>query len=839
MSPALWHTNSDLVLVFASSLGIMKRMIKRVFEVQAQLFSSLTFLVTPTLLVFAVLIQTSPANANTHQLESAKVAFEEGRFKEAHAHLNKISLQDVDPKRMALIEFFRGIIFFNQNAFKSAIQHLDKSLNLGTRLEDVAYYYRGLSYLKLNKSQEAFKSFGKVDKKETNTFLAQKTDYKIAEILFETKKYTEAKKAFKKLERKMRSSEFYPDILWALLKINNVKNRRLDSCYYARKLYKSHPNYEPIAHWGLRWEKNLVDGKPLNCKDTLSDQQDRIKRLQWMGASKKAYAELQMFQKSNEDEFIKDMTMAEYLVNEGMVQGAFDRLKKYYKIKEKQKDFDFITLFAKAASRSGEFQAATGIYLKAAKDFPGNKGRRAFFRAAFMSYQNQDYDGALRRFNKIAKRYPYTYWGKQANWYVPWIHYLKGNYQKSYDLLRAGLKNKRRKFHYNVSTSKVKYWMAMAMKKLGNTEAAKKLFVEVSQDEYFGYYSIASVQRLRDLVGSRGLASISNTDASTLHENWLPLFAKEEVSEDGIDLEQTPVKTRETYHAEWEKLPYMREYLDMGKPTQIYATLSEPEFRKHIERAEELAKVGMQELAKWELYSIEGRTTNREYLKTLMYTYYRNQIFHRSAYIGTRHFADDRKHLGLPIGKALWRFVYPRAYESNVLASGKLFHVPPEFVWSIMKAETNFRADAMSPVGARGLMQVMTHTGRKVAHMIGKEIEGPDLLKPEVSVEIGTRYLMRNLKKFDNNIALAAAAYNGGPHRVHKWLHQFGKLEMDEFIEHIPFTETRNYVKKVTRYFTLYNLIYNDNAEASAWLADNVNVYPEGTPPTRETWEVL
>ena len=62
---------------------------------------------------------------------------------------------------------------------------------------------------------------------------------------------------------------------------------------------------------------------------------------------------------------------------------------------------------------------------------------------------------------------------------------------------------------------------------------------------------------------------------------------------------------------------------------------------------------------------------------------------------------------------------------------------------------------------------------------------------------------------------------------------------MDEFIEHIPFLETRNYVKKVTRYYTLYNLIYNDNADATSWLAENVNVYPEGTPPTRETWEVL
>ncbi|MCJ8276231.1 MAG: lytic transglycosylase domain-containing protein, partial [Bdellovibrionales bacterium] len=212
---------------------------------------------------------------------------------------------------------------------------------------------------------------------------------------------------------------------------------------------------------------------------------------------------------------------------------------------------------------------------------------------------------------------------------------------------------------------------------------------------------------------------------------------------------------------------------------------------------------------------------------------------HRSAYIGTRHFAGVRTHLGLHLGASIWQFVYPRAYEDYVLAHSQKFAVPAEFIWSIMKAETNYRPDAISPVGAKGLMQVMTHTGRKVASLMGTEIQGEDLLKPHVSVKIGSRYLKRVLKKFKGKVPLAAAAYNGGPHRVHKWLSQFGHLEMDEFIEHIPFLETRNYVKKVVRYYTVYNLLYNKDADASSWLADLVDVHLEGSPPTRETWEVL
>lgn len=806
---------------------------------QCLFFSLLQRLAVPVVILVVIVSHSLQAQASNKLLESAKKHFMAAEYKQAHAQLNKISMADVDPRRMALIEFFRGMIFFQQSNFNHAIRHFDKSIALGTRLEDVANFYRGQSYLKLSNNKSALEAFDAVDIEETNDFLAEKTSYRIAEINFEAQNYDQALRMYKKLERKMRGSEFYPDILWALLKINHIKNKRLDSCYWARKLYRKYPIYEPVAHWGLRWQDNLVDGHPLQCKDSLSDQQDRIKRLQWMGASKKAYAELKQFQKHEKDAFIVDMTMAEYLINEGMVQEAFKRLKAYYGDKEKRKDRDYISLLAKAASRAGEYQAAVGIYLQASQDLPGSRGRSALFNAAFLSYQHQDYDGALRRFEEITRKYPYTSLARQANWYVPWVYYLKGHYQKSYDLLKVALKHRRRKLPYRISRSKIKYWMAMSMYKLGNKEEAKDLFLQVSQDESFGYYAIASVQRLRGIMGSRGLASVEHNEATTLHENWLPLFAKEEVSESDIEFAQSRVKTSESYNEEWEKLPYMREYLDMGQPTQIYTQMSAPEFRRHIERAEELAIVGMQELAKWELYSIEGRTHDQEHLKTLMYTYYRNQIFHRSAYIGTQHFADARRHLGLPSGKALWRYVFPRAFEKNVLASGQRFGVPPEFIWSIMKAETNFRPDAMSPVGARGLMQVMTHTGRKVASLIGKDITGPDLLKPEVSVEIGARYLKRNLKKFNGKIALAAAAYNGGPHRVHAWLHQFGQLDMDEFIEHIPYLETRNYVKKVTRYYTLYNLIYNDNAEASSWLAENVNVYPEGTPPTRETWEVL
>ena len=755
-------------------------------------------------------------------------------YEKARGELNKISKGQLASRELALVELFQGLLFFEEKNYQFAIERFHQSLEQDPYLRDIVQYYLGLAYLGLYKYPLAEKSFRKVTEMNSSDFLRRRSRFHLAEILFDKKRYNRAEKVFKKLERKMKRSEFYPDVLWFLVKINSFKKKKAGMCYWSRKLYVRYPTYEPVAHWGLDWKKNLVDGRFLKCKNKIKDQRKRIRRLQWLGASERAFREVKDFERSEKNKFIRDNIMAEYLLGEGMVKEAFDRLKPYYGIGKKQKDEDYIKLFAQTASGSGEYHVALDVYSKAHRDFSGRKSLRFLYNGAFLGYRYKDYDEALKRFKKIQVKYPRTVFARQAHWYIPWMYYLKGDYQKSFDLMEMALKKNVR----GLSEERLKYWMAMNLGRLGQKAQARKLFLEISQDESIGYYSIAAVQRLRELLAPKPLASLQYNDSSVLRENWLT-YLNQEKGAFGFDPLQTKVDEIKTSFSEGKRLPFIRQSLGVREDFSISSGIKKPELLVHIEKAKDLSLIGLTDLAKWELYRLEERTKNREILRTLMFEYYRNNLFHRSAYIGSQHFANTRKHLGLHLGATLWQFVYPRAFEEDVLKNGKNFGVPPEFVWSIMKAETNFRPDAISPVGAKGLMQIMTHTGRKVASLMGKNIEGPELFNPSVGVEIGTRYLKRVLKKFQNKIPLAAAAYNGGPHRVHKWLHQFGQLEMDEFIEHIPFGETRRYVKKVIRYYTLYNLLYNKNGQASAWLADNVDVYPEGSPPTRETWESL
>jgi len=786
-----------------------------------------------------------PVSASEPSLQEVRELFYKGDAQKAHELIYKIPLENKDPKRMGLLNLFRGVLSYEVGAWEKAVKELDRAIQMGTRLRDVGHFYKGLALVKLEKLVPAEAEFSAVKNWQASDFLRNRAEMHMAKIFMEQKKFPKAKSLFTKLQRKLRGTEYYPEILFSLLKIAKHDKKSSEVCRWAIKLYRDYPTYEKVKDWGLRWSGNTVDNRTLSCRNSLADRKARLRRLQWSGASSKAFEELQVFEKSSESQFDKDFMMSEYLINEGHVQEALSKLLPYYPTKKK--DFKFTMLLAKAAARGGEFQMAIGVYTKASKTFRGGEQRTALFRAAFLSYQHQDYDGAIRRFERLKKRHPTSSLTLQANWYIPWLKYLKGDFEEAHKQFTWAAAKRLHRLPRKIDKKQMEYWIGMSLLKMGRKPEAEKIFSKISQDDFMGYYSVASFQRLKDLAGDRPLSFVEGSGPLRVHENWFPqmdgILPERDIATADIpgvpDGPEVP-KDYKGYFSDWEDLPFMQDYLELDNPTEIYALVTEPVLRSHIERAKDLSAIGMSDLSKWELYSVEKRTRSKDYLKTLMFEYHRNGIYHRSAYLGTRHFGAMRSHLGLHLGASLWQFVYPRAFEKDVVKNATKFGVPPEFVWAIMKAETAFRPDAVSPVGAKGLMQVMPHTGRKIASLMGDQLErSDDLTKPHISVKFGSRYLSRVLKKFKNKIPLAAAAYNGGPHRVHAWLSQFGHLEMDEFIEHIPFLETRNYVKRVVRYYSVYNLLYNKDTEASGWLSELVDVHMEGSPPTRETWEVL
>ena len=120
------------------------------------------------------------------------------------------------------------------------------------------------------------------------------------------------------------------------------------------------------------------------------------------------------------------------------------------------------------------------------------------------------------------------------------------------------------------------------------------------------------------------------------------------------------------------------------------------------------------------------------------------------------------------------------------------------WAYGVARSESLFMRDIRSSAGAVGLMQVMPATGRKVAKAISLPYSGlATLTNPVSNIRLGTSYLGQMAKRYSGNQVLATAAYNAGPHRVDRWLPENGSLDARVWIENIPFTETRKYVKRV------------------------------------------
>lgn len=163
----------------------------------------------------------------------------------------------------------------------------------------------------------------------------------------------------------------------------------------------------------------------------------------------------------------------------------------------------------------------------------------------------------------------------------------------------------------------------------------------------------------------------------------------------------------------------------------------------------------------------------------------------------------------VPGREALWRLAWPRAFETEVTGATAAAGVRPELAWSIMREESAYRPDALSPVGARGLLQLMPETAARVAPDLGLAAPGPEALyEPALNVRLGAKLLGDLLRDFDGRLPPAIGAYNAGSASVARWLADAAGRPDDEWVESIPYDETRAYVRRVLRSLHAYEVLY-------------------------------
>ena len=158
-----------------------------------------------------------------------------------------------------------------------------------------------------------------------------------------------------------------------------------------------------------------------------------------------------------------------------------------------------------------------------------------------------------------------------------------------------------------------------------------------------------------------------------------------------------------------------------------------------------------------------------------------------------------------------WEAKYPRPYWSKIQEIADYWRFDPLIMLSIIRTESFYNTNAKSPVGARGLMQIMPYTGYSISRDLRDEnFSDMDLIDPTINIYYGGFYIAKLVNYYRGNLPYAIAAYNAGPHKVDEWLKTCEGCPFDEFVDGIPFRETRQYVKKVLAGYSMYLRIYQD-----------------------------
>ena len=161
--------------------------------------------------------------------------------------------------------------------------------------------------------------------------------------------------------------------------------------------------------------------------------------------------------------------------------------------------------------------------------------------------------------------------------------------------------------------------------------------------------------------------------------------------------------------------------------------------------------------------------------------------------------------LNIPI--RIQKIIYKKDYEEYVQKYSQQYNVDENLVYALIKAESNFNANAQSSKGAIGLMQLMETTAQDVCKRMDLNISNNELkeklLEPEININIGTKYLSILIQQY-GNVEIAIPAYNAGIGTVDNWIEKDIIKADGSNVEKIPYKETNNYVRKILRDYKIY-----------------------------------
>ncbi len=287
------------------------------------------------------------------------------------------------------------------------------------------------------------------------------------------------------------------------------------------------------------------------------------------------------------------------------------------------------------------------------------------------------------------------------------------------------------------------------------------------------------------------------------------LLARDRISK--AELDQPPVSEQTAGFLQGLTLP-VRKLVESMDPT--------PATELRIARARLLASAGFPELAETEL-RFGARTDAQPHLIAIELA--RRAGDAHQAIRAMKSVAPDYLTLsfkGTP--QRFWELLFPMPWKRTLVSQAHTRNLDPFMVAGMIRQESEFNPGAISPAKAYGLTQVMPSTGRKLARQAGiRRFRTSMLLQPELNLKLGISYLQGMLTQWNGRWEEALASYNAGKSRVDEWLTWADYREPAEFVETIPFTETREYVQAIFRNAEVYRRLYGGKPLTVAAEEDN------------------
>ena len=428
---------------------------------------------------------------------------------------------------------------------------------------------------------------------------------------------------------------------------------------------------------------------------------------------------------------------------------------------------------ARALSRIDRNDEAIAGYRQVVERYPTSKwAAEAQFRSGWLEVNRGRFRQALPGLQATLARYPHSPFADDAAWYLALAHHLLGEPAPA---MRALDQYERLTSKNSEAAPRVRYWRARLAAQAGLAEESRRQLRECMHYSPLGYYGLLAAARLRE-AGEK------------VTIEW-PAFTAP--AQEG-----------------------------RGKSARDPA----------LERAQELLAAGLDVEAGEELGRAEAGVLQHlgkaRGTALLLQDYPRMRGFHRAL-----HLAENQGGAALvsaPTGSArpFWQAAYPRAFRDMVEPLASAAGTPELFVYAIMRKESSFLPHALSPSDARGLLQLIPSTGQEIAKQLGVPLHTDELFEPEVNIRFGAAHLGGLLKRFGEQIALAAGAYNAGSHAMMRWCDQWGSRPLDEFVELVTYDQAREYIKRVLAVYAHYRLLYGEPFELS--LAVNPHYSSDG-----------